>query len=351
MPQHSRNNKRIERRLIGFLDYFKPKEPPETQVTATTAQYYPISFDEYIGQDNAIKRLKIAIKASLVEGRQLGDILFYGYPGTGKTALAQIIAKEMNAPIKTVIGGAIENQMDLAEMIATAPDYSLVFIDEIHAVPKKLQELLYSAFDNGTLDVTGEAGQAKLVLPKITIIGATTEIGRLNKPLINRFQNVITLEDYTEVEMAEIIKQSIARLNRKIKLDDKAIMAIAKRARFTPRTANNLLGNIIDYCVSESIDHCHIEQVKKMALIMGVYDNGATKKDIILLKTIFEVFGNRAVGLKTLSGALMEDEKTVEHIYEPFLLRKGFLTKTARGRQVTDEGIVFLTNITKYDIL
>lgn len=333
---------------MGILDYFKPKEATESPPVANSTQYYPQGFNEYIGQKEAVQRLNIAIRASLIEGRRLGDILLYGYPGTGKTALAQIIALELNVPLKAVIGGAIESSMDLAQIIAVVPDYSLVFIDEIHAMPKKVQELLYTAFDSGELDITNENGQVRLKLPKITLLGATTEIGRLNKPLINRFQNVITLQDYSVEDMKAIIEQSIAKLGRRVEIMPEAIVAIAARARYTPRTANNLLGNVLDYCVAHHKTTCAQADVLAMSEIMGIHENGITNKDINLLKVINELFGNRPVGLKTLSGALMEDEKTVEQIYEPFLLRKGYLIKTARGRQVTEAGLIVLTRLSSY---
>lgn len=330
---------------MGIFDYFKPKSVFKPVAVAQSPQYYPQAFSEYIGQKNAITRLEIAISAANKEGRRLGDILLYGYSGTGKTALAQIIAREIRRPIKSIIGGAIETPLDLAQAIATVPDYSIVFIDEIHAMPKKIQELLYTAFDSGELDFTSPGGQVRLTLPPLTLIGATTEIGRLNKPLINRFQNIITLEDYDQEDMQRIISQSIQKLNRQVEIMPHAISAIAKRARFTPRTANNLLANVIDYCLARNKPTCGRSDVLAMAEIMGIYENGITTKDLNLLKVIYEVFGNRPVGLKTLSGACMEDEKTIEQIYEPFLLRKGYIAKTARGRQVTEVGLMLLTRL------
>ena len=297
----------------------------------------PSSFDEYIGQQKIKKNLNILIEAAKKRGESIEHVLLFGSPGLGKTTLSHIIAKEMGAGIKTTSGPAIERVADLGSIITNLNDGDILFIDEIHRLSKVVEEVLYPAMEDGVLDIiVGKGPSARTIqleLPKFTLIGATTRLGMLSAPLRNRFGVIYRLEFYTDKEISQIVKRSSRILN--VEIDKTGSRAISKCARSTPRIANRLLKRVRDLAQIQEqkiID----EKIAKEALAMLDIDHiGLEPADRELLKTMIEKFNGGPVGVQTIAAAFSEEPQTVEEVYEPFLMKKGFLERTPRGRVVT----------------
>ncbi|MEK9181971.1 MAG: Holliday junction branch migration DNA helicase RuvB [Patescibacteria group bacterium] len=297
----------------------------------------PSKWDDYIGQKNIKENLKILLTAARQRGHPPEHILFYGPPGLGKTTLAHLIAKEINTQIKATSGPAIEKVGDLASVLTNLSPGDILFIDEIHRLNKTIEEVLYPAMESGSLDIIiGKGPSARtlqLELPPFTLIAATTRIAMLSSPLRSRFSGgTFRLEFYSGEEIEEIIKRSAKILG--IDIGTSASTEIAKRSRFTPRTANYFLkrcrdfaqvsgGQITEKTVTETLD------------LLGIDEIGLSSSDRNLLGTLIEKFGGGPVGLNTLGAALSEEQATIEEVHEPYLIQLGFIERTPRGRTAT----------------
>ena len=299
----------------------------------------PSQWDEYIGQENIKNNLHILLTAAKERNHPPEHILFYGPPGLGKTTLAHLIAKEINTQIKVTSGPAIEKVGDLASILTNLSAGDILFIDEIHRLNRSIEEILYPAMESGSLDIIIGKGPAartiQLDLPAFTMIAATTRIALLSSPLRSRFSGgTFRLEFYTNQEIEKIIARSAKILG--IEIEPAAVTEIAKRSRFTPRTANYLLKRCRDFAqVQKGI--LSKDVVEKALKLLGVDSAGLTASDRAVLTVMIEKFGGGPVGLNTLSASLSEEEATIEEVHEPYLLQLGFIERTPRGRVATEK--------------
>ena len=299
----------------------------------------PQSIDEYIGQSEVKENLRIFIKAAKIRGESLDHTLLYGPPGLGKTTLANIIANELGSNIKTASGPAIEKTGDLAAVLSTLEQGDVLFIDEIHRIPRFVEEILYSAMEDFTIDIVvgtdTSSRSIKIDLPPFTLVGATTRAGDLTGPLRDRFGIVSKLNYYTIDELKQIVKRTSKVLDYEI--DEDAALEIAKRSRGTPRIANRLFKRVRDYaCVMEK--DIITKEVASYALDkLKVDKEGLDETDYNLLKAIMERFNGGPVGIEAISSSIGEEQTTIEDVYEPYLLQNGFLKRTPRGRMVTEK--------------
>ncbi len=311
---------------------------PEEQFSDSLLR--PTTFTDYVGQEQIKRALSILIGAAKSRGQAPEHVLFYGPPGLGKTTLAHVIAKEMNAQVKITSGPSIERVGDLAAILTNLQPGDMLFIDEIHRLNKTIEEVLYPVMETGKMDIMiGKGPSARTVqldLPPFTLVGATTRFGMLSAPLRSRFSGgTYRLEFYTDEEIARILGRSAQLLD--IDLPDHAHTAIAARSRKTPRIANYLLRRVRDYAQmhDQAIDE---ESVQQAFVLLGLDENGLSAHDITLLKTIRDKFSGGPVGVKNLAAATGEDEGTIEDVTEPYLIQLGLLERTPRGRQLTDQG-------------
>ena len=298
----------------------------------------PQLLDDYIGQEKAKEILKVYITAAKERGEALDHVLFYGPPGLGKTTLAGIIANEMHVNIKITSGPAIEKPGEMAAILNNLQEGDVLFVDEIHRLNRQVEEVLYPAMEDYAIDIMigkgASARSIRLDLPKFTLVGATTRVGMLTAPLRDRFGVIHRLEFYTVEELKRIIARSAKVLD--VGIDDAGATALARRSRGTPRLANRLLNRVRDFA-QVKYDGYITEDVANYALdLLDVDKCGLDQTDRNLLMTIIERFDGGPVGLDTLAASLREDSGTIEDVYEPYLLKNGFIQRTPRGRIVTD---------------
>ena len=294
----------------------------------------PSNLDEYIGQEQIKKNLKVFIKAAKKRGEGLDHLLFFGPPGLGKTTLANIIASEMGANIKTISAPMLEKSGDLAAILTNLEEGDILFIDEIHRLKASIEEVLYSAMEDFRLDIvigSGPAAQTiKLDVEKFTLIGATTRAGMLSNPLRDRFGITFRLNFYTEEELALIVKLASKKLDTEV--EKRAAFEIAKRSRGTPRIALRLLKRVRDFA---EVEESHIShEIAQYALDeLGINEHGFDELDIRFLTLLADA--KKPLGLSTIAAALSEDEDTIEEVIEPFLIANGYIEKTPKGRIAT----------------
>lgn len=300
----------------------------------------PNAWDEYIGQVKVKENLKILLGAAKERDHAPEHVLFYGPPGLGKTTLAHLIAKEIGSGIKITSGPAIEKVGDLASILTNLTPRDVLFIDEIHRLNKAIEEVLYPAMESGVLDIIiGKGPSARTIqleLPPFTLIAATTRMALLSSPLRSRFSGgTFRLEFYTDEELAKIIARSAKLLQ--IEAENEAIQEIARRSRYTPRTANYLLKRCRDFAQVQKTSLSK-KTVNEALSLLGVDNLGLMESDRALIKTVIQKFKGGPVGLSTIAAALSEDEGTVEEVLEPYLMRLGILKRTPRGRVITKIG-------------
>lgn len=299
----------------------------------------PDSLDEYIGQSEVKENLNVFIKAAKMREETLDHVLLYGPPGLGKTTLAYIIANEMGSNIKTASGPTIEKSGDLAAILSTLEPGDVLFIDEIHRMPRHIEEILYPAMEDFTLDIIvgsdSSTRNIKIDLPPFTLIGSTTRAGDLSSPLRDRFGIVLKLEYYTNEELDLIVKRTSRVLECNI--SDDASFELAKRSRGTPRIANRLFKRVRDFALVMADGSIDLK-VAQMSLDKLKVDHlGLDNTDYNLLKSIIERFNGGPVGVDAIASSIGEETTTIEDVYEPYLLQMGFLKRTPRGRMVTEK--------------
>ena len=304
----------------------------------------PTNFDEYIGQTEVKENVKVFVKASLLRDKTLDHVLLYGPPGLGKTTLAHIIANELDVNIKTANGPTIEKTGDLAAILSSLEPRDVLFIDEIHRMPRYIEEVLYSAMEDYQLDIIiGNEGQTrniKIDLPPFTLIGATTRAGDLSSPLRDRFGITCKLEYYTDEELELIVKRSSGVLD--INITNEAAKIIAKRSRKTPRIANRLLKRVADFALVDGDGEINKEVTLKALKRLGVDSTGLDKVDMEYLNSIITKFNGGPVGIDSIASTIGEESTNIEDVIEPFLLQEGYLKRTARGRIATEKAYELL---------
>jgi len=299
----------------------------------------PDSIDEYIGQSEVKENLKVFIEAAKMRGETLDHVLLYGPPGLGKTTLACIIANELEKNIKTASGPSIEKSGDLAAILSTLEPGDVLFIDEIHRMPRYIEEILYPAMEDFTLDIIvgteGNSRNIKIDLPPFTLVGATTRVGDLTSPLRDRFGIISKLNYYTVEELSLIVKRTGRVLG--VEIEEDAATELARRSRGTPRIANRLFKRTRDFALVMGNGNIDLKITKLALSRLGVDEMGLDEVDIALLKAIIYKFNGGPVGVEALSASIGEEVSTIEDVYEPYLLQMGYLKRTSRGRIVTKE--------------
>lgn len=326
--------------LEGISLLALPETPEEHQL-----DFHPKCFDDYLGQQELKEKLFVYTKAALMRNEPLDHLLLFGPPGLGKTTLAQIMANVMASGIKICSGPMLERTGDLVALLSGLEPRDILFIDEIHRMPTAVEEVLYSAMEHFRVDVIiGQGvGSKSINLPinPFTLIGATTKTGMISAPLRSRFGIIERLDYYTDKDLQKIVLQNANFL--KLDLSDKGALLIARCARGTPRIAKKLIRRVRDFSQVRNL-HPNDDVVEQALLFLGIDTEGLSSVDYLILRTVIERFDAGPVGLETLASIIGEDADTIEDVYEPFLMRQGYIEKTPRGRQIPYKSLAYLKN-------
>lgn len=311
----------------------------------------PSLIDEYIGQSEVKENMRIFIEAAKMRNESLDHVLLYGPPGLGKTTMAYIIANELNVNIRTASGPSIEKPGDLAAVLSSLEPGDVLFIDEIHRMPRYIEEILYPAMEDFTLDIIigteGNTRNIKIDLPPFTLVGATTKAGDLTSPLRDRFGIVNKLKYYTEEELKQIVLRTSEVLEAPI--DEEGAVELATRSRGTPRIANKLFRRVRDFALVNGKNVIDLEITKEALNKLKIDKKGLDETDKELMLTIIEKFAGGPVGIDSLATAVGEETSTIEDMYEPYLIQIGLLKRTSRGRIATDKAIKYFEKMGKND--
>ena len=315
----------------------RPSEELNRRNSAFDNKLRPTDFEGFVGQEKVRDRLMLAVKAAKDRGESLDHVLFSGPPGLGKTTLSYILGSAMGVNVKTTSGPVITKPGDLAGLLTSLEPGDIVFIDEIHRLAKTVEEYLYSAMEDYAIDIVLDQGpnarSVRLDLPHFTLVGATTRIGLIAAPLRERFGLVNRLSYYEPRELAEIVKRSAAKLG--VDIDEAGALEISRRARGTPRIANNLLKRVRDYAQVKAGNFITGEVAKESLELLEIDPHGLDEMDRRILETICVKFGGGPVGLSTIAVSVGEEPDTIEEAYEPFLIMEGYLERTPKGRVAT----------------
>ncbi len=304
----------------------------------------PISFDEYVGQSDLVDNLKLYIEASRKTGDALDHVLLFGPPGLGKTTLAHIISKEMNVNLKQTSGPVLERAADLAGLLTNLRNRDVLFIDEVHRINKVVEEYLYSAMEDYGIDILIDKGPSarsvRLNLEPFTLIGATTRLGSLTSPMRDRFGVVLRVDFYNDSDLVKIIMRSAKILE--VQIDKAGATELASRSRGTPRVANRILRRTRDYAEVKADGTITKDVAVKSLEKLGIDGHGLDDMDRSILSSLVEKFNGGPVGINSLSVAIGEDAQTIEDVYEPFLIKEGFIQRTPRGRIAENRAFNYL---------
>lgn len=324
--QEMDNNKEIDSKIAA-----ETKNPEDLTIDSILR---PSHWDDYIGQENVKKNLKIILEAAKIREESVDHLLFYGQAGLGKTTLANLVAKEMNSPIKITTGPAIEKMGDLAAILSNLEDKDILFVDEIHRLNRMVEEVLYPAMESRKLHIVlGKGAGARTIsldLPSFTLVGATTRMNMLSEPLRSRFGAIFRLDYYNEADIESIIARSAKILG--VEVTPEAVAILAKASRFTPRIANRLLRRARDYVEVYKSGAITKDIAEKTLEVMDIDPLGLEIHDRLILETIIDKFGGGPVGLKTIAASLNEGQDVVENVYEPYLMKLGLIKRTSAGR-------------------
>lgn len=314
-------------------------EAEEQEIDSNLQNIRPQSLDEYVGQKEITDNLRVFIKASKIRNESLDHVLLYGPPGLGKTTLAHIIANELGVGIKTASGPSIEKSGDLAAILSTLEPGDVLFIDEIHRMPKFIEEILYPAMEDFEMDLVlnndGKSRNIKIDLPPFTLVGATTRAGDISSPLRDRFGIISKLQYYKEDELLKIVTRTSKVLNMPIASD--AARLIAKRCRKTPRIANRLFKRVRDFALVSGANKIEYDMANESLKRLKVDEYGLDSIDIEYLKSLITKFNGGPVGVETIATSIGEEVSTIEDVVEPFLLQEGFIKRTPRGRMAEEK--------------
>lgn len=315
-----------------------PTSAPDDAVLDLTLR--PRTFEEYIGQEKTKENLRIILGAARKRGESPEHVLFHGPSGLGKTTLAYIVARELNTNIRITSGTALEKAGDVGSILTGLSEGDVLFIDEVHRLNTMVEEVIYPAMENYKLDIVIGKGQAaktlQIDLPHFTLVAATTKISLLSAPFRSRFGVSFRLEYYTPEEIERVITRSAQLLG--LDIEQAALARIARSARSTPRVANRLLKRVRDYALMHGIDHIHEATAIAALRMLEVDERGLEETDRNILLAIATTFNGGPVGLKSIAAAVSEEESTIEDVYEPYLMRLGFIARTNKGRTITDAG-------------
>ena len=323
-------------------DITSPEKKQEDDQLAKSLR--PTKFSDFIGQKDTIENLKVYIKAATQREEALDHVLLFGPPGLGKTTLATILAKELGVNIKMTSGPIIDKAGDLAGILTNLADRDVMFIDEVHRLSSVVEEYLYSAMEDYSIDIMLDSGPSarsvQLSLSPFTLVGATTKLGNLTSPMRDRFGVILRLDFYEVVDLEKIIKRSAKILD--IAIDNQGALEIARRSRGTPRIANRLLRRARDFAQVNSNGNITSLIAKDALNKLKIDDNGLDEMDRRILLSMIEKFDGGPVGLESLGVAISEDAKTIEEVYEPYLIKEGFIQRTSRGRIALDKTYKYL---------
>lgn len=319
-----------------------PKTTPDDQVLDNALR--PRTFSEYVGQDKIKENLRIVIGAAKKRSEPVEHLLFHGPSGLGKTTLAYLVAKELEANIRVTSGTALEKAGDIGSILTGLSDGDIIFIDEVHRLNKAVEEVIYPAMENFKLDIViGKGNSAKTLqidLPRFTLIAATTKISMLSAPFRSRFGANFRLDFYNQADIEEIVLRSARLLN--VKIEPEAVKEVALASRFTPRVANRLLKRVRDFSQMRNAATVTKNTAKDALKMLEIDDKGLEETDRKILLAIVNNFDGGPVGLKSIAASISEEESTIEDVYEPYLMQMGFLTRTPKGRIVTSRGFEHL---------